>query len=866
LNVVDDLKLGLNAATLLKTRYLLRDKDGKVAETPSELFRRVAKAIAKVDKKYDKDADIKEVEEIFYRMMTDLDFLPNAPTMYNAGTDLGLLSACFVLPIEDDLRDIFETIAKMAVIAKAGGGTGFSFSRLRPKGDVVGGTAGTSSGPVSFMRVYNAATESIKQGGRRRGANMAVLRCVAKGTMISTLNGLVPIENLVDTKPYVYCTDGRRIYIRQAESVISTGHKKVVKILFDDDTSLRCTDDHEIMLSGGGYIKAYGLRLGDSVGILRKYMSNGRRRLVFGGFESIGEHYAVCEMKYGKYPSQNSYKRGPNDLCIHHKDGNILNNNPENIELMTISEHTLMHIDSLLEQQELIANRRKGKSLEEVYGIEKANEWRKHESHARHGKKPWNKDLMTDEYKSHYEKGFGNQYINHKVISVEDDGYEDVYDITVPEFHNFVANGIFVHNCDHPDILEFINCKTDLKELTNFNISVAITDKFMEAYQANEEYDLINPRTKQVTSRLSARLVMDQIAYSAWRTGDPGVFFIDRANKLHPIKNIEVEATNPCGEVILMPWESCNLGSINLYNMVKDGEVDWAKLRSTITKAVHFLDNVIDANKYPFADLEIRTKGARKIGLGVMGWAEMLALMGIPYDSDKAIELAKELSEFIYTNARKASAELAKIRGNFEMKEDSRIRAQFQRNATVMSIAPTGEISIIAGTSAGIEPFFGISYVRVMSEGVELTETNRTFKQMAEKEGFWSDDLAIDIARSGSVQDIDAVPMKMKRLFRLNTEIDPIWHVKMQAAWQEHVDNAVSKTVQLPEDSTPEDIKDIYVKAYDFGCKGITVYREGSRGGERVIFKGKKMKKTENNGVVKCSLEEEAKLTCSKCG
>lgn len=586
LGVVDDLKLGIASSTVLNERYLLRE-DGEVVETPAGLFRRVAHEVAKVDKKYDKNADVKTVEELFYNMMTNLDFLPNSPTLYNAGTKLGLLSACFVLPVEDDLQQIFESVAKMAVIQKAGGGTGFSFSRIRPRGDIVGGTAGESSGPLSFMRVFNEATATISQGGRRRGANMAVLRV------------------------------------------------------------------------------------------------------------------------------------------------------------------------------------------------------------------------------------------------------------------------------DHPDIIDFIVAKSDLKEFTNFNFSVGITDEFMEAYKKNKDYNLINPRTKKTIGSLSARLVMDQIALSAWRTGDPGVVFLDRINDLHPLRGEIIEATNPCGEQPLLPWESCNLGSINLSNMVKDQKIDYDKLKRTVKLAVHFLDNVIDANKYPFDEIAIKTKATRKIGLGVMGWAEMLALMGIRYDSDNALELAEELSKFIYEIARKASAELAKVRGNFEAIGQLKSRKKWLRNATVFTIAPTGSISIIANTSSGIEPFFGVSYIRVMAEGIELKESVKAFKHwMGDK---LTPEIEMQIAKNrGSVQNINGVIGGIKKLFKKNTEIDPKWHVKMQAAWQKHVDNAVSKTCNLPVNATPEDIKEIYVSAYDTGCKGITVYRKGSREGE-TIFKDEEV---EDDEILKCELVDP---NCPRC-
>lgn len=570
LGVTDDLKLSLNAITILERRYLLKDEAGRVVETPSQMFRRVARAIAEVDAIYDKSADIDAVEEEFYRVMAGLEFLPNSPTLMNAGTDIGQLSACFVLPVGDSIEEIFDALKYMALIHKSGGGTGFSFSRLRPRGDVVKSTMGVASGPVSFMRVFDVATDVIKQGGRRRGANMGILRV------------------------------------------------------------------------------------------------------------------------------------------------------------------------------------------------------------------------------------------------------------------------------DHPDIIEFITAKEREGVLANFNISVAVTDEFMDAVENDKYYSLINPRNGAVVRRLRARDIFDLIATAAWKTGDPGLIFLDEINRRNPTPHVGViESTNPCGEVPLLPYESCNLGSINLSRMVRDGDVDWEKLRRTVRTAVHFLDNVIDANRYPIPQIEEATKANRKIGLGVMGFAEMLIKLGVPYDSEEAVAAAEKVMSFISEEARKKSAELGEERGSFPNFPGSiweKTGYKAMRNATVTSIAPTGTISIIAGTSSGIEPLFAVAFVRNVM-GTQLFEVNSVFEQISKERGFYSTDLIVKISKTGSVQGLSEVPEDVKRIFRTALEISPEWHVRIQAAFQKYTDNAVAKTVNLPPDATVDDVRRIFMMAWRLKCKGITVYRYGSRS-EQVLVVG----------------------------
>ncbi|MBE0512072.1 vitamin B12-dependent ribonucleotide reductase [Candidatus Bathyarchaeota archaeon] len=570
-DVVDDLKLGVNAIKVLKNRYLMKDEEGEVIETPSQMFRRVAKAVAKADLLYDEKADLKKTEEEFYQIMANREFLPNSPTLMNAGTMLGQLSACFVLPVEDSIEGIFTTLKHMAIIHQSGGGTGFSFSKLRPAGDIVGSTKGIASGPVSFMTIYDAATNVIKQGGRRRGANMAIL------------------------------------------------------------------------------------------------------------------------------------------------------------------------------------------------------------------------------------------------------------DVT------------------HPDILKFIEVKSREGALTNFNISVAVTDEFMEAVEKDDEYSLINPRSGKVEEKLRARHVFDLIVANAWRTGDPGLVFIDEINRHNPTPNIgEIHSTNPCGEQPLLPYESCNLGSINLAKMVRDGDLDWEKLRRVTRTAVHFLDNVIDVNKYPMPEIAEITKANRKIGLGVMGFADMLIRLGIPYDSEEALAVAEEVMKFVSGEATKKSAEIGEERGSFANFRGSLWEKKGYktiRNSTVTTVAPTGTISIIAGCSSGIEPIFAVAFVRNVMEGTRLLEIQPTFEKVAREKGFYSRDLMLKIAKTGSIQNQEEIPKEVRRVFVTALDIAPEWHVKMQAAFQKYVDNAVSKTVNLPPDATVEDVRKIYRLAYKLKCKGITVYRYGSKR-EQVLYVG----------------------------
>ncbi|HXZ30301.1 MAG TPA: vitamin B12-dependent ribonucleotide reductase, partial [Dehalococcoidia bacterium] len=576
------MKVSDNALRVLERRYLTKDGEGRVTETPQELFHRVARHIASAELVYDPKADVPLYEEGFYQLMEKLEFLPNSPTLMNAGRELGQLSACFVLPIEDSMESIFDAVKYTALIHKSGGGTGFSFSRLRPERDRVGSTGGIASGPVSFMRVFDTTTDVIKQGGMRRGANMAIL-------------------------------------------------------------------------------------------------------------------------------------------------------------------------------------------------------------------------------------------------SVE-----------------------------HPDILRFITAKEDPQALTNFNLSVAVTDDFMKAAEKGTDYNLLNPRTGEVVDKLNAREVFDRIVDMAWRTGDPGVVFIDEINRHNPTPQLgRIESTNPCGEQPLLPFESCNLGSMNLAKMVasKNGQpyIDYDKLSQTVKLSVRFLDNVIEVNQFPLPQIAEMTKTTRKIGLGVMGFADMLIQLGIPYNSDQGLAVAEEVAHFISAEADKASIELAQERGVFPAFQGSIYDVSDGprfRNASRTTIAPTGSLSIIANCSSGIEPLFALSYVRHILEGEEFVEVNPYFEAAAKKGGFYSPELMKQLAEGKRLRDIEDVPEEIKRLFVTAHDISPEWHVKMQAIFQKFTDSAVSKTVNFPHEATPEDVANVYMLAYRDGLKGITIYRDRSRESQ-VLTVGEGVKKAE---------------------
>lgn len=575
-----------NAITVLERRYLAKDENGALMETPEGMLTRVARHVAKADAQFDPNADVSATEKSFFEMMAELSFMPNSPTLMNAGRPLGQLSACFVLPVSDSMEEIFDAVKNAALIHKSGGGTGFSFSRLRAKGASVRSTGGVASGPVSFMKVFNAATEAVKQGGTRRGANMGILRV------------------------------------------------------------------------------------------------------------------------------------------------------------------------------------------------------------------------------------------------------------------------------DHPDIIEFIQCKKDNADITNFNISVGLTEPFMRAVEEDGEYDLIDPRTRVRVGIQKARDVFELIVEMAWRNGEPGIVFLDRMNRDNAVPGVgEIEATNPCGEQPLLPYESCNLGSINLAKMLteRDGKtvVDYGKLGDIVDRAVHFLDNVIEVNKYPLPEIESVTHSTRKIGLGVMGFADMLFHLGVAYNSDEGVALADTVMGFIQERAHRASEKLALLRGPFPLYEQSTFKDKGvpMRNATCTTIAPTGTISIICSASSGVEPLFALSFVRSVMDNDELAQVDPTFEQVAKSEGFYSSELMLRIAKEGTLAHIDEVPEPIKRVFVTAHDISPEYHIRMQAAFQRHTDNAVSKTVNFPSVATRENVATAFVQAYRLGCKGVTIYRDSSRS-EQVLYAGE-VKSAESSAAPK---------------
>jgi len=594
----DDLKLPINTMEVLKKRYLLKDDKQNVIETPSELFRRVASHVAKAEANFKSRDTIQNVEEKFYQMMRSRDFMPNSPTLMNAGTSFGQLSACFVLPVEDSIDGIFESLKDMAKIHQTGGGTGFSFSHLRPKDALVYSTKGRASGPVSFMSIFDKATGVIVQGGRRRGANMGILRC------------------------------------------------------------------------------------------------------------------------------------------------------------------------------------------------------------------------------------------------------------------------------DHPDIVDFIEAKTQKGRFENFNLSVAATDEFMAAVKTDKDFYLKDPKTAKKLNKVRAKSIFDLIVNAAWRTGDPGLVFIDEINRKNPTPRIgRIEATNPCGELPLLPYESCNLASINLANMVQNGSLDWDKLRDSVTWGIRFLDNVIEVNKYPLPQIEEITKANRKIGLGVMGFADMLIKLGIPYNSNQAVNFAAKLMKFIHSESLNASANLARQRGVFpNFKKSIYAKGNLRlRNTTVNTIAPTGTISIIAGCSSGIEPVFAISFVRNVLAGTKLFEINPLFEAEARKRGFYEKEILAEIARQGSLWNIKKIPPDIKKIFVTAFDVRPDEHLRIQAAFQKFTDNAVSKTINLPQNAVVDDVRNIYLMAHQLKCKGITIYRYGSKPEQVLTYGAAQETQKEFGGIVSAGSEYSGGCVTGTC-
>jgi len=627
---IDSLKISSNALKVLERRYLLKDVEhGTLLETPTDLFRRVANNVAKAERNYPTKEKEKEISDDFFSMLSNLEFLPNSPCLMNAGTKIQQLSACFVLPVEDSMEGIFETLKNTALVHKSGGGTGFSFTRLRARNSNVLTTQGVASGPISFMKVYNAATEVVKQGGKRRGANMAVLRV------------------------------------------------------------------------------------------------------------------------------------------------------------------------------------------------------------------------------------------------------------------------------DHPDIIDFITCKEHNDSLNNFNISVGITEEFMKAVKEDGYYNLVDPKNGKVANSISAKQVFDLIVVMAWKNGEPGIIFLDRMNKDNPTPHIgKIESTNPCGEQPLLPYESCNLGSINLSKFVKEdkSDFDWERLEKTIKLATRFMDDVIDMNKFPLQKITDMVKSNRKIGLGIMGFADALFKLKIRYGSEKGIETAEKIMKFIKEKGSEMSIELGKTRGLFPNYKGSTLEKQNipQRNATITTIAPTGTLSMIADCSGGCEPVFALAYIKNVMDNTQLTYIHEELKNLLKERKLDTPEIMKKISQQGSVQHIEEIPKDIKEVFVTSHDISPEEHIKMQAAFQKYTDNAVSKTVNFCSDASTGDIEKTYNLAYDLNCKGVTVYRDGSRGmqimnvgsvnqgvkkdvdklatrlKEEILKNGKRpaenLEKAINNPKINLSVKTEDKGKCPECG
>jgi len=1039
------LRLSENAIKVLEKRYLKKDEKGSVAETPEELFRRVASAIASAEKPYGKtENEVKALEDAFYRMMTELDFMPNSPCLMNADRDLGQLSACFTLPILDSMDSIFETLKATAIIHKSGGGTGFSFSRLRPKNSMVKTTGGVASGPVSFMKVYDAATEAVKQGG-----------CVVPETRVTTEKGMKQIKDLCPQKIppkgwYIYngnafavstdegpkiCTEFynngiapvKKIRTHSGYSVSATGEHRFRIIDENGNYAWRCLKDikvgdwlalqKETFIDNKGYqlpeftkkthFNAKKIRfpaivskeLGEFIGafigdgaITRN--KEGTARLIFSFSDEEKELkeniLKIAEDIFGIRPViQKKKDDGSTNYFFNvttlvdwlqfigvDKPSSLHARAPEIVfnatsafaqgfvrglfstdgtvsregypSLSSVSAGLIEDVQQLLLALGIpakilkITNRKNAFGKNPVYKLniitlgglrrfaddigfigKKKNEllrnaqpkaWEFNDIIPNQGellsliyngpgrgcgqnrsKLGANRTLYRDiqhylprviasrnftrsrleklvskhpplSSHPHVQWLLNNKQFYDRVVEIQDNKSLTL-DLSIPANNTYIANGFVSHNTrrganmgilrvDHPDILEFITCKEDNDQINNFNISVAITDDFMNRLAEGEEYELIEPHSQKAIQRLNSKEVFDLIVKQAHKNGEPGIIFIDRVNQYNPTPKLgRIESTNPCGEQPLLPYESCDLGSINLARMYKvsaEGrhEIDWDKLKETTRAAVHFLDNLIDVNKFPLPEIERATKATRKIGLGVMGWATFLIRLGIAYNSEEAVALAEKVMSFILEEATKKSQELAKERGVFPAfkgsiydRKDTVLKV---RNATLTTIAPTGTISIIAGPcSSGIEPLFAIVYYRNVMDNDKLVEVDPLFEEIARSRGFYSRALMERIAENASIQNIDGIPEDVKKVFVTAHDISPEWHVRMQAAFQKYVHNATSKTINFPHEAAVEDVRKAYLLAYELGCKGITIYRDKSRD-EQVLNIGNKEAKADN--------------------
>ena len=1066
----DEVKVSVNAAKVLSQRYLIKDDQGNVVETPSQLFRRVAIALAASDLLHNPKADVKATEDEFYTIMANFEFLPNSPTLMNAGTALGQLAACFVIPVNDSVPEIFDAVKYMAIVHQTGGGCTASDAHIYTT------FCGVEKIETLYERVKALGIPEIP-GEDHRVMDVTSLN-IYTPAMDPKTGRFVPkqVTHLwqydvpADEQYTVRCGDGTVVTTSAWHPfIVHTGDGMVERhadqlkpgdILPAPNRSIRDAwpfeKYHEVeglklderlawlvgYFLGDGGLGQFHNRANNYT-VLRLYFCDGRPQSIEFAAEVLADHGVIVT------PRQDG--RGPWRLATTNRSfvlrfANLAQVNPGPKKNLTLPERISKSpltvigaflgglIDSdgyvSLDRRRIefttvccdLAERlvallsalgfnpsirkkkpgRKGKLVE--YRIHMADakktpelaktisEWihdplKKDRlatltdrlEHNTHGRIPLPFEALADLlqaagveinttsihkgpvdiggesfwlHRTKWGDGIGEDKLRRlvkalrRVLPVDytdrldqlehlADGWlvvEDVkpasdaklfYDFTVADHNNYLAGCghgklAVIHNTgfsfsrlrpkgdvvkstkgiasgpvsfmrvfdvgtdvmkqggrrrganmgilryNHPDIVEFVTAKRKEGVLDNFNISVAVSDDFMEAVAKGESFDLINPRNNEVEGELSARYLFDLIISSAWSTGDPGLFFIDRANRANPTPQIGTfESTNPCGEVPLLPYEPCNLGSINLSKMVKDNDIDWDKLKHVVHVSTHFLDNVIDAGKYPLPQIDYMAKSNRKIGLGVMGFADMLLELGIPYNSDEAIMTGEKVMNFIYNEAINASVKLAEERGpfrNFKGSKWDKADYKMIRNATITTIAPTGTISIIANTSSGIEPIFAVAYARNVMEGTTLLETNPVFEKVARERGFYSQELMMEISKRGSIQGMEQIPEDVRRVFVTAFDIAPEWHVHMQSAFQKYVDNAVSKTVNLPENATLEDVRKVYLLAYGMGCKGITVYRYGSKSGQ-VLY----ISKPEERKIVETPVTASSEYSGGSC-
>ena len=937
------MRLTDNARITMRERYLRKNEEGEVVETEEERFWAMSWNIAEQEKPEDQMKFARE----FYGMMARGEFMPNSPAIMNAGRGNGnALGACFVLPIEDSIEGIFSTVKNTALVQKAGGGTGFSFDRLRPTGDYINSSSGNTSGPLSFWKVLAEATNSIQQG------------CFVGGTLIGMPGRNKQIQD-IKRGDIVYSFDiskGCMSLSRAACDAFKTKKgAEVWELTTDKGLTLFATPDHLMLTRSGSYKELSSLKSGQRLMPLSRYTKGNDLMVTLqdGKDTRAHEHRLLGKYLYPEYDAKIN--------SIHHKNGNHQDNSPENLQLMTDGEHATHHgkikgafysegqhgtkngmhrenfWSTASEEEKTRYRHAIGRGAREDNVMKRPGAAAKHPLFnssetkllAKRGKivasacmlrekgLPTTRDAWAESTKALYntyrykpetvvqcfgswesfEKELSGR--NHVVVSVGFSHREDVWDFEVEGTHNFCVvgedgRGVVAHNSmrrganmgmmtiTHPDVLKFIYAKQDLTAFTNYNVSVKIPSAWMEAYKANPNtphvvtnfrngkkfylpkslkvmtYSIqeLIPADVQVTTVVDTTTgkvsyeaagkdvwtmkdVFGVIVDCAWRTGEPGLFFIDEANKYNPTPQVGAyESTNPCGEQILLPYESCNLGSINVakFSGQKESDFDWERLNKAIKTSVRFLDNVVDASPYPIPEIAQMCHDNRKIGLGIMGFADALYGMGIPYNSEEALSFGSNLMRFLNEESIACSSALAEEKGVFPNWEGSLWQndsilgtARKMRNAVTTTVAPTGTISIFANCSGGIEPLFSLSFIRQVLNGKRLKEVNGHFVRVAKEQGFYTEELMEKILANGTLHGIDGVPEAAKKLFVCTHDISPEWHVRMQSAFQEHCGSSISKTVNLPHDATREDVEKAYILAFDLKCKGTTVYRDGCR-------------------------------------